>query len=136
MRLLHTMLRVDNLQRSVDFYIHGLGMQVLRTSDNPEYGYSMAFVGFDGGNPGQAEIELIQMWAGEPVEHGTAFGHISIAVPDAVSACRRVRAAGGVITREPGRLPGGTGSILAFVSDPDGHAIELVQRPDDPGTES
>ena len=133
MRLLHTMLRVGNLQRSIDFYTHGLGMQLLRTSDNPDYGYSLAFVGFDGGNPGQAEIELMQMWSGEPVEHGAAFGHISIAVPDAGAACQRVRAAGGVITREPGPLPGGTGSILAFASDPDGYAIELVQRSDNPG---
>ncbi len=136
MRLLHTMLRVGNLQCSIDFYVDGLGMHLLRTSDNPEYGYSLAFVGFDGGNPGQAEIELMQMWSEEPVEHGAAFGHISIAVPDAGAACQRVRAAGGVITREPGPLPGGTGSILAFVTDPDGYVIELVQRSDDLGKES
>lgn len=136
MRLLHAMLRVGDLQRSIDFYIDGLGMQLLRTSDNPDYGYSLAFVGFDGGNPGQAEIELMQSWAGEPFEHGTAFGHISVAVPDAASACRRAKAAGGVITREPGPVPGGTGSILAFVSDPDGYTIELVQRPGDPEKEA
>ena len=72
MRLLHTMLRVSNLQSSIDFYSNGLGMQLLRMSENPDYGYSLAFVGFAGGNPGQAEIELMQMWAGEPLEHGTA----------------------------------------------------------------
>lgn len=136
MRLLRTMLRVGNLQRSVDFYTHSLGMQLLRTSDNPDYGYSLAFVGFDGGNPGQAEIELMQTWAAEPLEHGTAFGHISIAVPDAGTACQRVRAAGAVVTREPGPVPGGTGSVLAFVSDPDGYVIELVQRSDSPRKES
>lgn len=135
MKLLHTMLRVGNLQRSIDFYTHGLGMQVLRTSENPDYGYSLAFVGFDGGNPGQAEIELTQMWSGEAAENGTAFGHIAIAVPDAVAACQRVRAAGGVIRREPGPLPGGTGSVLAFASDPDGYTIELVQRSDSLGEE-
>lgn len=130
------MLRVGSLQRSIDFYVQGLGMQLLRKSDNHDYGYSLAFVGFDGGNPGQAEIELMQMWAGEPLEHGTAFGHISIAVPDAEEACRQVKAAGGVITRAPGPLSGGTGSILAFVSDPDGYTIEFVQRSDDPGKET
>jgi lactoylglutathione lyase len=130
------MLRVANLQRSVDFYTQGLGMQVLRTSDNPDYRYSLAFVGFDGGNPGQSEIELMQTGTGEPLEHGTAFGHISIAVPDADAACQRIRAAGGTVVREPGPLKGGTGSILAFVSDPDGYTIELVQRPDDAGKES
>lgn len=129
------MLRVGNLQRAIDFYTNGLGMQLLRTSDNPDYGYSLAFVGFDGGNPGQAEIELMQMSAGEPFEPGTTFGHISIAVSDAIAACQRVRAAGGVIAREPGPLPGGTGSVLAFAVDPDGYSIELVERSDVSGKE-
>lgn len=127
------MVRVGSLQRSIDFYTRGLGMTLLRTSDNLEYGYSLAFVGFDGGNPGQAEIELMHTWAGEPIEHGTAFGHISVAVPDAVAACERIRAAGGVVTREPGPVTGGTGSVLAFAADPDGYVIELIERPDEEG---
>lgn len=130
------MVRVRSLRRSIDFYTQGLGMQLLRTSDNPDLGYSLAFVGFAGGNPGQAEIELMQTAAGEPVEHGTACGHISIAVPDAVAACEKIRTAGGVVTREPGPIEGGTGSVLAFVTDPDGYVIELVERPDDAREES
>lgn len=136
MKILHTMLRVGDLQRSIDFYTQALGMQLLRTSDNPDYGYSLAFVGFGGGNPGQAEIELMYSQGVEQYDHGTAFGHISIAVPDAGAACQEIRAAGGVVTREPGPVKGGTGSVLAFVADPDGYTIELVQRSDDPGEES
>lgn len=128
MRILHTMLRVGNLQRSIDFYTRVLGMQLLRMSDNPEYKYTLAFLGYDGGNPGQAEIELTYNWGVESYEMGTAYGHIAIGVPDVAAACERIRAAGGAITREPGPVKGGS-TIIAFVTDPDGYKIELIQRP-------
>ena len=127
MRILHTMLRVGNLQRSIDFYTQVLGMQLLRTSENLEYKYSLAFVGYAGGNPGQAEIELTWNWGTEQYEMGTAYGHIAIAVPDAHAACERIKAAGGNVTREAGPVKGGS-TIIAFVTDPDGYKIELIQR--------
>lgn len=126
MRLLHTMLRVGNLERSVDFYTQVLGMQLLRRSENPQYRYSLAFLGFDGGNPGQAEIELTWNWDTDHYELGTAYGHIALGVPDAAAACERIRAAGGKITREAGPVKGGS-TVIAFVEDPDGYKIELIQ---------
>ena len=113
MRLLHTMLRVGDLPRAIHFYTEVLGMQLLRRSENPEYRYSLAFVGFDGGNPGQAEIELTYNWGVEHYEAGTAYGHIALAVPNAVEACERIRAAGGTISREPGPVKGGS-TVIAF----------------------
>ena len=92
------MLRVGNLQRSIDFYTQVLGMQLLRTSDNPEYKYSLAFLGFDGGNPGQAEIELTYNWGVESYDMGSAYGHIAIGVEDAYAACEKIRANGGNVT--------------------------------------
>ncbi len=127
MRFLHTMLRVGNLQRSIDFYTQVLGMQVLRTSENPEYKYSLAFLGFDGGNPGQAEIELTYNWGVESYELGTAYGHIALGVPDAYAACDKIKAAGGNVTREAGPVKGGS-TVIAFVTDPDGYKIELIQE--------
>ena len=127
MRILHTMLRVGNLQRAIDFYTQVLGMQLLRTSENPEYQYSLAFVGYEGGNPGQAEIELTYNWGTETYDMGTAYGHIAIAVADAKAACEKIRAAGGNVTREAGPVKGGT-TVIAFVTDPDGYKIELIQR--------
>ena len=100
------MLRVGNLQRSIDFYTQVLGMQLLRTSENPEYKYSLAFLGFEGGNPGQAEIELTYNWGVEQYELGTAYGHIAIGVADAYAACDKIKAAGGNVTREPGPVFG------------------------------
>ena len=128
MRILHTMLRVGNLQRSIDFYTQVLGMQLLRTSENPEYKYSLAFLGFEGGNPVQAEIELTYNWGVEQYEMGTAYGHIAIGVPDAYAACDKIRANGGQVTREAGPVKGGS-TVIAFVTDPDGYKIELIQRP-------
>ncbi|MFM8577143.1 MAG: lactoylglutathione lyase [Limnohabitans sp.] len=128
MRILHTMLRVGNLQRSIDFYTQVLGMQLLRTSENPEYKYSLAFLGFEGGNPGQAEIELTYNWGVESYEMGTAYGHIAIGVVDAYAACEKIRANGGKVTREAGPVKGGS-TVIAFVTDPDGYKIELSQRP-------
>ena len=130
MRFLHTMLRVGNLQRPIDFYTQVLGMQLLRTSENPEYRYSLAFLGFEGGNPAQAELELTYNWDVDSYELGTAYGHIALGVPDAYAACEAIRAAGGNITREGGRVKGGT-TVIAFVTDPDGNKIELIQRADD-----
>ena len=121
------MLRVGNLQRAIDFYTQVLGMSLLRTSENPEYKYSLAFLGYEGGNPGQAEIELTYNWGVESYEMGTAYGHIALAVPDAHAAVAKIKAAGGNVTREAGPVKGGT-TVIAFVTDPDGYKIELIQR--------
>lgn len=126
MRFLHTMLRVGNLQRSIDFYTQVLGMQLLRTSENPEYKYTLAFVGY-GSNPEHAEIELTYNWGVDSYEAGTAFGHIALGVPDAYAACEKIKAAGGNVTREAGPVKGGS-TVIAFVTDPDGYKIELIQR--------
>lgn len=128
MRLLHTMLRVGNLPRSIQFYTQILGMQLIRTSENPEYKYSLAFVGY-GKNPEHAEIELTYNWGVESYEMGTAFGHIALSVPDVYAACEKIRAAGGNVTREAGPVKGGS-TVIAFVTDPDGYKIELIQRTD------
>ena len=127
MKFLHTMLRVGNLQRSIDFYTQVLGMTLLRQSENPEYQYSLAFLGFDGGNPAQAEIELTYNWGAERYDHGNAYGHIALGVPDAYAACEKIKAAGGNIAREAGPVKGGS-TVIAFVTDPDGYKIELIQR--------
>jgi lactoylglutathione lyase len=126
MRILHTMLRVGDLQRSIDFYTGMLGMTLLRTTDRPEQRYSLAFVGY-GSNPDHAEIELTYNYGVERYDPGTAFGHIAIAVPDAAAACARIKAAGGTVTREAGPVKGGS-TVIAFVQDPDGYKIELIQR--------
>lgn len=127
MRFLHTMLRVGNLQRSIDFYTHVLGMQLLRKTENPDYKYTLAFVGF-GKNPEHAEIELTYNWGVDSYELGTAFGHLALGVPDVYGACEKIKAAGGNVTREAGPVKGGS-SVIAFVTDPDGYKIELIQRP-------
>jgi lactoylglutathione lyase len=127
MRLLHTMLRVGDLNRSIAFYTEVLGMQLLRRSENPDYRYSLAFIGFDGGNPGQAEIELTHNWDTSEYDMGTAYGHIALGVPDAYAACETIKARGGNVTREAGPVKGGT-TVIAFVTDPDGYKIELIQR--------
>jgi len=132
MRLLHTMLRVGNLERSIAFYTQVLGMELLRRSENPEYQYTLAFLGYAGGNPGQAEIELTYNWGVDHYDLGNAYGHIAIGVPDVYAACNRIRAGGGNVTREPGPVKGGT-TVIAFVADPDGYKIELIQRSDDAG---
>ncbi|WP_374663612.1 lactoylglutathione lyase [Ramlibacter sp.] len=126
MRLLHTMLRVGNLQRAIDFYTQVLGMTLLRTTERPEQKYSLAFVGY-GKNPDHAELELTYNHGVDSYELGTAFGHLAIGVPDVYAACDRIRAAGGNITREPGPVKGGS-TVIAFVTDPDGYKIELIQR--------
>ncbi|MCW5221140.1 lactoylglutathione lyase [Verminephrobacter aporrectodeae] len=127
MKFLHTMLRVGDLQRAIDFYTQVLGMQLLRRSENPEYKYSLAFLGFAGGNPGQAEIELTWNWGVHDYEHGNAYGHIALGVPDVYAACEKIQAAGGKVTRAAGPVRGGR-TVIAFVVDPDGYQIELVER--------
>ena len=128
MMILHTMLRVGDLNRSINFYTKVLGMNLLRTTERPEQKYSLAFVGFGKGNAdGQAEIELTYNYGVTSYDMGTAYGHIAIAVPDAYAACTAIKAAGGNITREAGPVAGGD-TIIAFVTDPDGYKIELIQR--------
>jgi lactoylglutathione lyase len=131
MRLLHTMLRVGDLQRSIDFYTKVLGMKLLRTSENPEYKYSLAFVGY-GNNPDHAEIELTYNWGTDKYEMGTAYGHIALSAEDIYQTCEQVRAAGGNITREPGPVKGGS-TVIAFITDPDGYKVELIERADNAG---
>jgi lactoylglutathione lyase len=131
MRLLHTMLRVGNLQRSIQFYTQVLGMALLRTTERPDQKYDLAFVGYGGGNPDQAEIELTYNYGFDRYELGSAYGHIAIGVPDVAGTCERVRARaqelGGAITREAGPVKGGT-TVIAFITDPDGYKIELIER--------
>lgn len=126
MRLLHTMLRVGDLQRSIHFYTEVMGMRLLRTTERPEQGYSLAFVGY-GTNPEHAEIELTHNHGTSTYEMGTAYGHIALGVPDVAASCERIRAAGGTITREAGPVKGGS-TVIAFVVDPDGYKIELIER--------
>ena len=126
MRLLHTMLRVGNLERSIEFYTQVLGMTLIRRSENPEYKYSLAFVGY-GSNPEHAELELTYNHGVEKYDMGTAYGHIALGVPDAYAACDKIRAAGGQVTREAGPVKGGS-TVIAFVTDPDGYKVELIER--------
>jgi|UniRef100_UPI0035AF5789 lactoylglutathione lyase len=126
MRLLHTMLRVGDMQRSVDFYTRVMGMKLLRTTDRPEQKYSLAFVGYDS-NPDQAEIELTYNYGVDKYEMGGAYGHIALGVDDIYATCEQIRAQGGNITREPGPVKGGD-TLIAFITDPDGYKIELIQR--------
>jgi len=125
MRILHTMLRVGDMQRSIDFYTKVMGMKLLRTTDRPEQKYSLAFVGY-GDEREQAVLELTYNYGVDEYDLGTAFGHIAIAVDDAYAACEKIRAGGGNVTREPGPVKGGT-TVIAFVTDPDGYKIELIQ---------
>ena len=126
MRILHTMLRVGDLQRSIDFYTKVMGMTLLRTTDRPDQKYSLAFLGYES-NPDQAEIELTYNYGVNEYDMGTAYGHIAIGVEDAAASCAAVKAAGGNVTREAGPVKGGT-TVIAFVQDPDGYKIELIER--------
>jgi lactoylglutathione lyase len=125
MRLLHTMLRVGDLQRSIDFYTKVLGMKLLRTTERPDQQYTLAFVGY-GENPDHAELELTYNYGVDKYDMGTAYGHIAIAVEDAYKACAEVKANGGNVTREAGPVKGGS-TVIAFVQDPDGYKIELIE---------
>ena len=126
MRLLHTMLRVGDLQRSVKFYTETLGMKLLRTTDRPDQKYSLAFVGYDNEEK-TAVLELTYNYGVERYEMGGAFGHIAIGVPDVAGACAKVRGAGGKVTRDAGPVKGGS-TVIAFVEDPDGYKIEFIER--------
>jgi lactoylglutathione lyase len=126
MKILHTMLRVGDLPRAVDFYTGVLGMKVLRTTDRPEQKYKLAFVGYGDESQG-AVLELTYNYGVDGYELGTAFGHIAIEVPDAAAACTAVRNKGGTVTRDAGPVKGGT-TVIAFVQDPDGYKIELIEN--------
>ena len=126
MRVLHTMIRVGDLQRSIDFYTKVLGMQLLRTSENEEYKYSLAFVGYGDESTG-AVIELTYNWGVNSYEMGTAFGHVALGVDDVSATCEAIRQAGGNVTRDAGPVKGGS-TIIAFVEDPDGYKIELIEN--------
>ncbi len=126
MRILHTMLRVGDLQRSVKFYTEVLGMKLLRTTDRPEQKYKLAFVGYDT-EERSAVLELTYNYGVERYDLGSAFGHVAIEVPDVKKACERVKSAGGKVTREPGPVKGGT-TVIAFAEDPDGYKIEFIER--------
>ena len=130
MRFLHTMLRVGDLQKSIAFYTEVLGMKLLRVTERPEQKYDLAFVGY-GSNPEHAEIELTYNYGVDTYELGSAYGHIAIGVADVAATCAAVRAKaarlGGAITREAGPVKGGT-TVIAFITDPDGYKIELIER--------
>ena len=126
MRILHTMLRVGDMPRSVDFYTKVIGMKVLRSNDRPDQKYSLTFVGF-GDEHDEAVLELTYNYGVDKYELGSAFGHIAIEVPDAYKACDAIKAAGGRVTREAGPVKGGS-TVIAFVEDPDGYKIELIER--------
>jgi lactoylglutathione lyase len=120
------MLRVGDLDRAVKFYTEVLGMKLLRTTDRPDQKYSLAFVGY-GDEDKAAVLELTYNYGVEKYELGTAYGHVALAVPDAARACAEVKKRGGKVTREAGPVKGGT-TVIAFVEDPDGYKIELIQR--------
>jgi lactoylglutathione lyase len=127
MRLLHTMIRVSDLERSIAFYTEALGMELLRRQDYPEGKFTLAFVGY-GDEDAAAVIELTHNWETSSYDLGNGFGHIAIAAPDIVAACERVREYGGQVTREPGPMKHGT-TVIAFVKDPDGYTIEFIEHP-------
>ena len=124
-RMLHTMLRTGDLKRSVDFYTRVMGMKLLRETDRPEQKYSLAFVGYDGEDQ-TSVIELTYNYGVDKYEQGSAFGHLAFAVDDVYKTCDAIKAAGGNVTREAGPVKGGS-SVIAFVTDPDGYKIELIQ---------
>ena len=126
MRLLHTMLRVGDLPRSIRFYTEVLGMKLLRTTDRPDQKYSLAFVGYDTEDRASV-LELTYNYGVDKYDMGSAFGHLAIEVKDAAQACDKVRKAGGTVTREAGPVKGGT-TVIAFVADPDGYKIEFIER--------
>lgn len=124
MRILHTMLRVGDLDKSIAFYTEVLGMQLLRRKDYPEGKFTLAFVGY-GNEAENSVIELTHNWDTDSYDLGNGYGHIALEVPDVYQACENIRSRGGKITREPGPMMHGS-SILAFVEDPDGYKIELL----------
>ncbi|MGO1245958.1 MAG: lactoylglutathione lyase [Oceanisphaera sp.] len=128
MRILHTMLRVGHLDKSIAFYTDVMGMKLLRSSENVEYKYTLAFVGY-GNEEDEAVLELTYNWDTDTYDHGTAYGHIAIEADDIYAMCEQIRTAGGKVVREPGPVKGGT-TVIAFVEDPDGYKIELIAKKD------
>ena len=126
MRILHTMIRVGDLDRSIDFYTKVLGMRLLRRQDYPEGRFTLAFVGYQDEADG-AVLELTHNWDTASYELGTGYGHIALAVPDAAEACEALRRRGGKVVREAGPMKHGT-TVIAFVEDPDGYKVELIER--------
>ncbi len=126
MRFLHTMIRVGDLQRSIDFYTKVLGMKLLRTMDFPEGKFTLAYLGYES-NPAQAELELTYNYGVASYEMGNAYGHIALSSNDIYGLCDRIRSAGAKITREPSPLKG-TDIVIAFLEDPDGYKIELIEQ--------
>ena len=126
MRILHTMLRVGDLKRSIDFYTNVLGMQVLRQKDYPDGRFTLAFVGY-GAEDEEAVLELTHNWDTSRYDIGTGYGHVALEVEDAYKACDEVRKRGGTVTREAGPMKHGA-TVIAFVEDPDGYKIEFIQR--------
>jgi lactoylglutathione lyase len=126
MRILHTMLRVGNMERSVQFYTGVLGMKVLRTTDRPEQKYALTFVGYDDESRASV-LELTYNYGVDKYDLGSAYGHVALEVDDAAKTCEAVRAKGGKVTREAGPVKGGT-TVIAFVEDPDGYKIEFIER--------
>ncbi|MEF1279486.1 lactoylglutathione lyase [Vibrio fortis] len=125
-RILHTMLRVGDLDRSIEFYTNVMGMNVLRRNENKEYEYTLVFVGYGDESQGSV-IELTYNWGTSEYDLGNAFGHVAIGVDDIYNTCDAIKAAGGNVTREPGPVKGGS-THIAFVKDPDGYMIELIQN--------
>ncbi|WP_298939467.1 lactoylglutathione lyase [uncultured Psychromonas sp.] len=128
MRLLHTMLRVTDLQKSLDFYQNVLDMKLLRQSENAEYKYTLAFLGY-GDELDTTVIELTYNWGTDAYDLGNAYGHIAIETDDIYQTCEKIKSLGGIITREAGPVKGGT-TVIAFVKDPDGYMIELINKKD------
>lgn len=128
MRLLHTMLRVGNLQKSIDFYTNILEMKLLRTSENEQYKYTLAFLGY-GAETDTTVIELTYNWGTTEYDMGNSYGHIAIESDDIYATCEKIKKMGGIVTREPGPVKGGT-SVIAFIKDPDGYMIELINKKD------
>ncbi|MBT1065610.1 lactoylglutathione lyase [Bowmanella sp. Y26] len=126
MRLLHTMLRVGNLERSIEFYTELLGMKLLRTSENPEYQYTLAFLGY-GEEDTHTVLELTYNWDKDSYDMGTAYGHIAIGADDIYAVCEELERRGADVYRKPGPVKGGS-TVIAFVRDPDGYAVELIQE--------
>lgn len=126
MRMLHTMLRVGNLAQSITFYTEVLGMRLLRQHDYPEGRFTLAFLGY-GDEASHTVLELTHNWDTSSYELGTGYGHIALAVPDAAAACAEIRARGGRVVREAGPMKHGS-TVIAFVEDPDGYKIELIER--------
>lgn len=125
MRFAHVMIRVNNLNESIDFYSKIFGMKVQKKTENPEYQYTLAFLGYSDDPSSETVIELTYNWGKSSYQHGEAFGHLCFKVDDVYKACEEIEAKGGMVTRKPGPVKGGS-TVIAFIKDPNGYQIELV----------